>query len=85
MAELYDAGLRVPGTSMRIGLDPLIGLVPGLGDLVGAGVALWVVYGFLKSDYVIVTANVVSLAALLGILYFKLREIFGRSAGRQPA
>jgi MtN3 and saliva related transmembrane protein len=39
-----------------------------------AGVGLWVVYGALKSDFVIVTANAVSLALLLGILYFKLRE-----------
>jgi hypothetical protein len=42
VAELYDAGLRIPGTNLRIGLDPLIGLVPGLGDLIGAGVAVWV-------------------------------------------
>jgi hypothetical protein len=42
VAELYDAGLRIPGTNFRIGLDPLIGLVPGLGDLIGAGVAVWV-------------------------------------------
>ena len=40
----------------------------------GAGVALWVIYGFLKSDIVIILANSVSLALLLGILYFKLRE-----------
>jgi MtN3 and saliva related transmembrane protein len=39
-----------------------------------AGVALWIVYGFLKSDVVIIIANVLSLALLLGILYFKLRE-----------
>jgi MtN3 and saliva related transmembrane protein len=39
-----------------------------------AGVALWVVYGFLKSDLVIIIANAVSLAFLLGIIYFKLRE-----------
>ena len=38
------------------------------------GVALWAVYGFLKSDWVIVTANVVSLALLTGILFFKVRE-----------
>jgi hypothetical protein len=43
VAELYDAGIRIPGTRFRIGLDPLIGLVPGLGDLIGAGVALWIV------------------------------------------
>jgi MtN3 and saliva related transmembrane protein len=40
----------------------------------GLGVALWVVYGFLKSDIVIIVANAVSLALLTGILYFKLRE-----------
>jgi MtN3 and saliva related transmembrane protein len=44
-----------------------------------AGVALWVVYGFLKSDIFIVFANAISLALLMGILYFKLRE------GRGPA
>ena len=38
------------------------------------GVALWVVYGFLKSDVVIIIANAVSLALLSGLLYFKLRE-----------
>lgn len=43
IARLYDAGIRIPGTQIRIGLDPLIGLVPGLGDLIGAGVAMWVV------------------------------------------
>jgi MtN3 and saliva related transmembrane protein len=40
----------------------------------GAGVALWVVYGFLKSDIVIILANATSLALLMGILFFKLRE-----------
>jgi MtN3 and saliva related transmembrane protein len=39
-----------------------------------AGISLWVFYGFLKSDFVIVIANVVSLGLLMGILYFKLRD-----------
>jgi len=34
MAELLDNAFQVPGTSYRIGLDPIIGLVPGIGDLV---------------------------------------------------
>jgi uncharacterized protein with PQ loop repeat len=47
----------------------------GLSTLtLGGGVALWVVYGFLKSDIVIILANAISLALLFGILYFKLRE-----------
>jgi MtN3 and saliva related transmembrane protein len=42
--------------------------------ILAAGVALWVLYGILKSDPVIVIANASSLAFLMGILYFKLRE-----------
>ncbi|HSC29049.1 MAG TPA: DUF4112 domain-containing protein, partial [Vicinamibacterales bacterium] len=32
-ATLLDAAFRVPGTSIRFGLDALLGLVPGIGDL----------------------------------------------------
>ena len=39
-----------------------------------AGVGLWVVYGVLKNDFVIIIANAVSFALLMGILYFKLRD-----------
>jgi MtN3 and saliva related transmembrane protein len=38
------------------------------------GVALWAVYGFLRSDVVIIIANSISLALVMCILYFKLRE-----------
>ena len=30
---LLDSAFRVPGTRMTFGLDPLLGLIPGLGDL----------------------------------------------------
>jgi hypothetical protein len=32
LAELLDQRFTIPGTSIRIGLDPLIGLIPGIGD-----------------------------------------------------
>ena len=38
LAYLLDNAVRIPGTSVRIGLDPLIGLIPGLGDAI-AGAA----------------------------------------------
>ena len=47
-------------------------------SILAAGIAMWTLYGILKSDVVIVVANVVSLALLLGILYFKLRASTGR-------
>jgi hypothetical protein len=34
VAQLLDSAFVVPGTSYRVGLDPILGLVPGLGDLV---------------------------------------------------
>lgn len=33
LADLLDQRFTIPGTSIRIGLDPLIGLIPGIGDL----------------------------------------------------
>ena len=33
-ATLLDSAFRVPGTGMRFGLDPLVGLIPGVGDIV---------------------------------------------------
>ena len=33
MARLFDAAFRIPGTQITFGIDPLIGLIPGIGDL----------------------------------------------------
>jgi hypothetical protein len=41
-AVWLDAGIAVPGTSLRVGLDPVLGLVPGLGDAAGALLAAWI-------------------------------------------
>jgi len=34
MARLLDSAYEIPGTSYRIGLDPIVGLVPAIGDLI---------------------------------------------------
>ena len=46
VAWLLDAAFRIPGTQQRFGLDALIGLIPGVGDALGA----------LLSTYIIVEA-----------------------------
>ena len=33
-ATLLDSAFRVPGTQLRFGLDPVVGLIPGVGDIV---------------------------------------------------
>ena len=34
VSRLLDSSMMVPGTTFRFGLDPILGLIPGLGDLV---------------------------------------------------
>lgn len=34
IAQLLDSAFPIPGTTYRIGLDPIVGLVPGIGDLI---------------------------------------------------
>ena len=34
VSHLLDSAFEVPGTSYRIGLDPVIGFIPGIGDLI---------------------------------------------------
>jgi len=33
LARLMDSRFKIPGTNIRFGLDALIGLIPGIGDL----------------------------------------------------
>ena len=43
-ANLMDSRFRIPGTSWRFGLDTIIGLVPGAGDLVTVGPQAWLIW-----------------------------------------
>lgn len=42
-ARRLDSQFRIPGTNIRFGLDPILGLIPGLGDLVGLVLSLYLV------------------------------------------
>lgn len=44
IAHLLDDSVRVPGTNFRVGLDPLLGLLPGAGDVAAAGLSLYIVF-----------------------------------------
>jgi hypothetical protein len=43
IAWLLDNSIPIPGTGRRIGLDAVIGLVPGLGDILAGGLGLLIV------------------------------------------
>ena len=44
--------------------------------ILSTGIALWILYGVLQGDAVIILANSVSLAFLCAILFFKIRNVF---------
>lgn len=42
-SRLLDSAIRIPGTNFTFGLDPLIGLVPGIGDALGAAFSGYII------------------------------------------
>lgn len=44
-AHLMDEAFEIPGTRMRVGLDAIIGLIPGIGDVIGAVMSAWIIVG----------------------------------------
>ncbi|MGL5941599.1 MAG: DUF4112 domain-containing protein [Waterburya sp.] len=44
LANLLDTAIGIPGTKFRIGLDPILGLVPGGGDLIAALMSAYMIY-----------------------------------------
>ena len=42
--------------------------------VLASGLALWIGYGVLKSDYVIIVANAVGLALVVTLIGFKIRD-----------
>ena len=43
LANLMDSQFGVPGTNIRIGLDSLMGLIPGIGDTAALGVSSYII------------------------------------------
>ena len=39
-----DNALRIPGTGFRVGIDPVLGLIPGVGDLLSASLGFVILY-----------------------------------------
>ena len=44
LSRLLDSAIRIPFTGFRIGLDPIIGLVPGAGDLIDTAFSAYIVF-----------------------------------------
>lgn len=47
-AFYMDEAFSIPGTKFKVGLDALLGLIPGIGDLIGGLLSTWIVIGALR-------------------------------------
>ena len=43
LATLFDTAFVIPGTQIRFGIDALIRLIPGIGDVITTGLCLYIV------------------------------------------
>lgn len=44
IAEWLDSRFTIPGTKIKVGIDPIIGLVSGIGDLAGASLSVYFMF-----------------------------------------
>ncbi|MFP4089574.1 MAG: DUF4112 domain-containing protein [Cyclobacteriaceae bacterium] len=70
VTNLMDSRFRLPGTNFRFGLDPILGLLPGIGDAVSlaiSGVLITYMYrqGASRKALIMMIGNVV-LDAIIG-------------------
>ena len=47
-AFYMDEAFTIPGTRIRVGIDALLGLIPGVGDFIGGILSSWIVFGALR-------------------------------------
>ena len=96
-ANVLDSAYRIPFTSIRFGLDAILGLVPGVGDLLATLLALSIVYrgwrlgtglgnavkmvGNLSVDLIV---GVIPFQAILICLSCNQRNIALTEKGQQP-
>ncbi|MEB3830647.1 DUF4112 domain-containing protein [Phormidium sp. CCY1219] len=79
LSRLLDSAITIPGTRYRVGLDPLLGLLPAGGDIAGALVSAYIVFAaaqmgvprnsLLQMVYNILLETLVGTVPVLGDLF----------------
>jgi hypothetical protein len=65
LSRLLDAQFRIPGTAYRIGLDGLLGFIPGIGDAVSMLLSSYILYEAM--GYSVPRRTLLRMAANIGL------------------
>ncbi len=49
LAWMMDQSIRIPRTQIRVGADSIIGLIPGIGDIIGLIISAWIIMSSVKA------------------------------------
>ena len=57
LARILDTTVKIPGTPFYVGLDPLLGLIPGIGDMIAnlIGAVILILAARLRVPQVVIT------------------------------
>jgi hypothetical protein len=50
LAKLLDNSISIPGIGWKIGFDPIVGLIPGIGDLIGAVLSGYIILEAVRAE-----------------------------------
>ena len=79
VATVLDDSFTIPGTKMRAGLDPIIGVIPGVGDIIGGLIGIYFLWEAsrqkLTADVIISMGFNILLEVIIGSIPF-LGDIF---------
>jgi hypothetical protein len=48
LSHNLDEAITIPGTERKIGIDPIIGLIPGGGDLIGGALSIYIMHAGIR-------------------------------------
>src|ERR671939_501166 len=67
LSHMMDGLFRIPGTGWRVGLDAIVGLIPGVGDFATTAVSLYILAAGVR--YRVPKVTLLRMAANIGIDY----------------
>jgi len=71
-ANLLDSQFRIPGTDITFGIDPIIGMIPIVGDIVGYGFSAVMIFTALKKgvkgEILVKMLGNIAIDALVGLV-----------------